>query len=105
MWEQSTWWLVGAAALSLSFVSVLGRRGNVIALFAGSAAAVIAWLLWAINAFAVEVVTNDGTAVVYNYPALGYLGYLFAAIMALDLLLAIFQALGIETPNPFANAT
>lgn len=105
MWEQSTWWLVGAAAMVFSFVSILGRRRNVVALFVGSAAATVIWMLWAVNAFAVEVVTNSGTAVVYNYPALGYFGYLFAAIMALDLLMAIFQALGMNVTNPFANAT
>lgn len=105
MWTQATWMVVGAAAMLFTFISLFGRRTNVIALFVGSSAAFLLWLVWAINAFAVESITNAGVGVVHNYPALGYVGYVFALLMVADLFMAILQAAGIDLGGFVSNAT
>lgn len=96
VWEQTTWWLVGAAALAFTGVSLLGFREQIVALFVADAAAVLLWILWSINAFNIEEMTETGTTVAHSYPSLGYLALAFAVLMMLDLFLSVFEAMGRE---------
>jgi len=95
-WEQTTWHLVGGAALLFTMLSFVGLRDAAASLVIGDVVAVLLWVLWAINAFAVEQVTNTGATITHNYPSLGYLGLVFAIIMVLDLFLAVFELLAAE---------
>lgn len=95
-WEQTTWFLVGAVALAFTAVSLLRLRGNIVALYVADASAVLLWIVWAIQAFAVEQVTMDGTTITHNYPSLGYLALAFAVLMTLDLFASVFDAMASE---------
>jgi len=95
-WEQTTWHLVGGAALLFTMLSIVGLRDAASSLVIGDVVAVLLWVLWAINAFAVNQVTNTGTTITHNYPSLGYIGMVFAIIMVLDLFLAVFELLASE---------
>lgn len=95
-WEQTAWFAVGAVALAFSGVSLLGLRDNIVALFVADAAAVFLWVIWAIQAFAVEQVTETGTTIMHNYPSLGYLALAFAVVMVLDLFVSVFEAMAAE---------
>lgn len=96
VWQQSTWWIIGGASLAFTAVSLLRFRQTIVALFVADAAAVLLWILWAIQSFAVEQTTEAGITVTHNYPALGYLGIAFAFLMALDLFLSVFEAMAAE---------
>lgn len=92
-WEQTTWWLIGAAALAFTTLSILRLRENIVALFIADAVAILLWVLWGIQAFAIEQVTQTGTTVTHNYPELGYLALVFAVVMMLDLFLTVMEAM------------
>lgn len=96
MWEQTTWWLVGGVALAFTGISLLGLRENIVALYVADAVAVWLWVLWAIQAFAVEHITQSGVVIENNYPSLGYLALVFAVLMMLDLFLSVFEAMASE---------
>lgn len=93
MWGLATWWLVGAVALAFTAVSLLGLRDRIVALYVADAASVMLWVLWAVQAFAVELTTETGSTVVQQYPSLGYLGLAFAVVMVLDLFVSVFEAM------------
>lgn len=93
VWEQTTWWLVGAAALAFTAMSLVGLRTSIVGLFVADASAIILWIIWAINAFAVKQVTNSGVEIIHNYPSLGYAGVAMAFVVGLDLAMTVLEAI------------
>lgn len=90
--EAVTWYLVGAAALLLSFVSI-GVRGSTysqktVVQIVSSVAAIYLWVIFAVNGFSIQHIEG---AVVYreSNPGLAYFGFLWVGVMLLDLFVGV----------------
>lgn len=103
MWGITTWWLAGGVAIALTGYSFLSLRENLIPLFIADAVAVLLWTLWAIQAFAVELTTETGNTLTQSYPSLGYLAFVLAMVMILDLFVAVFETMAQDAPEGFNN--
>lgn len=94
---QAVWIALGATGLLATFASMHARfRGQPEVQLASIALAAAIWPVFSINAFSVAVVTDTGTTIVTENPALGYLGGLFALLVILDLFFAVMGMASME---------
>lgn len=83
---QTLWITIGLVALAMTTGVVWGGRRQQItseAGLVGGIAAVALWVVFALNAYNVEVVTNTGTVLTYEYKSLAVLGVAGALIALL----------------------
>lgn len=97
--NQTVYLVLGVAALLVTVGTIAGGRQQALSSEAGlvgSAAAIAMWAIFAINSFAVEVVTDSGEFVTSEYRSLAVLGMAGAAISVVVLIQAALQQLDQE---------
>lgn len=97
MMEQTTWLFLGLLAILTSGAAVIGRRSAFVAL-AGSAAAVLLWGIWAVNAYSVVTITDSGETIRQSNPALGIIGLALAVLMLANLVRVVMQLADEDDP-------
>lgn len=94
--SQQAWLFLGLLATVASSSIAVRSKQNWRLRVGGEGLAVILWLVWALNAFAVVQIDQSGTRHLLSNPALGYIGVLVGLALLGDLLAVILGLLGDE---------